>query len=42
VLTQLAEAVWRYRRVRMKYVRDGQAAFREVAPLGLLLAAGDW
>ncbi|GAA4235668.1 putative DNA-binding transcriptional regulator YafY [Streptosporangium album] len=41
-LTQLADAVWRDRRVRMQYVRNGQAATREVAPLGLVLAAGDW
>lgn len=41
-LTQLADAVWRDRRVRMEYVRGGQAAAREVAPLGLVLAAGDW
>lgn len=41
-LTQLADAVWRDRRVRMEYVRDGRAATREVSPLGLVLAAGDW
>jgi predicted DNA-binding transcriptional regulator YafY len=41
-LTELAEAVWRDRRVRLRYVRDGRAANREVAPLGLVLAAGDW
>ena len=41
-LTQLADAVWRDRRVRMQYVRDGRAATREVDPLGLVLAAGDW
>lgn len=41
-LTQLAEAVWRDRRVRMRYVRNGQPATREVDPLGLVLAAGDW
>jgi predicted DNA-binding transcriptional regulator YafY len=41
-LTRLADAVWRDRRVRMRYVRDGQAATREVSPLGLVLAAGDW
>lgn len=28
-------------RVRLQYVRDGQAATREVSPLGLVLAAGD-
>ncbi|PWU60718.1 transcriptional regulator [Micromonospora globispora] len=41
-LTQLADAVWRDRRVRLEYVRDGRAATREVDPLGLVLAAGDW
>lgn len=41
-LTQLADAVWRDRRVRMQYVRDGQESTREVDPLGLVLAAGDW
>jgi predicted DNA-binding transcriptional regulator YafY len=41
-LTQLADAVWRDRRVRLEYVREGRAATREVSPLGLVLAAGDW
>ncbi|PZF93183.1 transcriptional regulator [Micromonospora deserti] len=41
-LNQLADAVWRDRRVRIRYVRDGRAATREVDPLGLVLAAGDW
>jgi predicted DNA-binding transcriptional regulator YafY len=41
-LTQLAEAVWRDRRVRLQYVRHGQASARKVDPLGLVLAAGDW
>ncbi|GHJ43942.1 hypothetical protein Cs7R123_12840 [Catellatospora sp. TT07R-123] len=41
-LTELAEAVWRDRRVRISYVRAGEAADREVDPLGLVLAAGDW
>jgi predicted DNA-binding transcriptional regulator YafY len=41
-LTQLADAVWRDRRVRLGYVRDGRATAREVDPLGLVLAAGDW
>jgi predicted DNA-binding transcriptional regulator YafY len=41
-LTQLADALWRDRRVRLRYVREGRAATREVAPLGLVLAAGDW
>jgi len=41
-LTQLADAVWRDRRIRMRYVRNGRAATREVDPLGLVLAAGDW
>jgi predicted DNA-binding transcriptional regulator YafY len=41
-LTALAGAVWSDRRVRMRYVRDGRIATREVGPLGLVLAAGDW
>src|SRR5688572_15211586 len=41
-LTQLATAVWRDRLVRLEYVRDGHATTRDVAPLGLVLAAGDW
>lgn len=41
-LTELAGAVWRDRRIRMDYVRDGRSAEREVDPLGLVLAAGDW
>src|SRR5262245_5016768 len=41
-LTQLADAVFRDRRVRMEYVRDGRPAMREISPLGLVLAAGDW
>ncbi|WP_446214774.1 helix-turn-helix transcriptional regulator [Micromonospora sp. IBHARD004] len=41
-LTQLADAVWRDRRVRLRYVRDGRATTREIDPLGLVLAAGDW
>jgi predicted DNA-binding transcriptional regulator YafY len=41
-LPALAEAVWRDRRVRMEYVRGGKPASREVAPLGLVLAAGEW
>ncbi len=41
-LPQLAEAVWRDRRVRMTYVRGAEAATREVAPLGLILVAGEW
>ncbi|MGR6316997.1 WYL domain-containing protein [Micromonospora soli] len=41
-LPQLADAVWRDRRVRLHYVRDGRATTREVDPLGLVLAAGDW
>jgi predicted DNA-binding transcriptional regulator YafY len=41
-LTRLAEAVWRDRGVRIEYVRAGRVAEREIAPLGLVLAAGDW
>lgn len=41
-LVDLAGAVWGDRRVRIEYVRDGRAVVREVDPLGLVLAAGDW
>jgi len=41
-LTELAGAVWRDRWVRIEYVREGQAVVREVAPLGLVLTAGEW
>lgn len=40
-LTQLADAVWRDRRVRMRYVRDGRASTPEVAP-PRPVTAGDW
>lgn len=41
-LTRLAEAAWGDRRVRIEYVREGRASTREVEPLGLVLAAGEW
>ncbi len=41
-LTALADAVWRDRWIRIEYVRDGQAVVRDVAPLGLVLTAGEW
>jgi predicted DNA-binding transcriptional regulator YafY len=41
-LPQLADALWRDRLARIRYVRDGRVATREVAPLGLVLAAGEW
>ena len=41
-LPQLAEAAWRDRRIRIEYVREGRSAVREVDPLGLVLAAGEW
>jgi predicted DNA-binding transcriptional regulator YafY len=41
-LTELAAAVWRDEQVRIEYVRNGGAVNRDVAPLGLVLAAGDW
>ena len=41
-LPRLAEALWRDRRMRMEYVRAGRAATREVDPLGLVLAGGEW
>ncbi|BCJ78122.1 transcriptional regulator [Catellatospora sp. IY07-71] len=41
-LAELAAAVWADRRVRLTYVRDGRESVRELDPLGLVLAAGDW
>jgi predicted DNA-binding transcriptional regulator YafY len=41
-LTQLADAVWNDRQVRIEYLRGGRAGVREIAPLGLVLAAGEW
>jgi predicted DNA-binding transcriptional regulator YafY len=41
-LPQLATALWRNRRARIEYVRDGTAATREISPLGLVLASGQW
>jgi predicted DNA-binding transcriptional regulator YafY len=41
-LPQLAEAAWRDRKIRIEYVREGRSAVREVDPLGLVLAAGEW
>jgi predicted DNA-binding transcriptional regulator YafY len=41
-LPQLANALWRDRRIRMEYVRRGTAAWRELSPLGLVLASGQW
>lgn len=41
-LADLAEAVWTDRRVRLDYVRRGSATTRELDPLGLVLAGGDW
>jgi predicted DNA-binding transcriptional regulator YafY len=41
-LPQLAEALWRDRRARIEYVRDGIAVGREISPLGLVLASGQW
>jgi predicted DNA-binding transcriptional regulator YafY len=41
-LTALADAVWRDRWVRIEYVREGRAVVRELAPLGLVLTAGEW
>jgi predicted DNA-binding transcriptional regulator YafY len=41
-LTELAAVVWGDRRVRLTYVRDGRESVRDVDPLGLVLAAGDW
>lgn len=41
-LTELSDAVWRDRWVRIEYVRDGRAVVREIAPLGLVLTAGEW
>lgn len=41
-LLDLAAAVWADRRARLDYLRGGRSASREVDPLGLVLAAGDW
>lgn len=41
-LGELADAVWRDRRVRVCHVREGTAVERTLDPLGLVLAAGDW
>jgi len=41
-LPQLAMALWRDRRARIEYVRRGTAAIREISPLGLVLASGQW
>jgi predicted DNA-binding transcriptional regulator YafY len=41
-LTDLAQAVWRDQRVRIEYVRGGRASTRDVDPLGLVLAGGEW
>ncbi len=41
-LPLLAAALWRDRRARIEYVRGGTAARREISPLGLVLASGQW
>src|SRR5688572_22183832 len=41
-LPPLADAVWRDRCIRMRYVREGRESERTVAPLGLVLAGGYW
>lgn len=41
-LPQLATALWRNRCARIEYVRDGAAVTREISPLGLVLASGQW
>ena len=41
-LPHLADALWRDRRARIEYVRDGIATRREIGPLGLVLASGHW
>ncbi|MET8906571.1 WYL domain-containing protein [Micromonospora sp. NPDC004551] len=41
-LPDLADALWRDRRVRIRYVRGGRPVTREIDPLGVVLAAGDW
>lgn len=41
-LPQLAEVLWRDRRARIEYVRNGIAVSREISPLGLVLASGQW
>jgi predicted DNA-binding transcriptional regulator YafY len=42
-LSEIADAVWQNRRIRMTYERwDGSVAEREVEPLGVVLKAGNW
>ncbi|WP_027341113.1 helix-turn-helix transcriptional regulator [Hamadaea tsunoensis] len=41
-LVDLADAVWRDRRVLLEYVKNGRASTRKIDPLGLVLAGGDW
>jgi predicted DNA-binding transcriptional regulator YafY len=41
-LSCLADAVWRDRRVMVRYNRAGEVVQRRLDPLGLVLAAGDW
>ena len=41
-LPELATALWRNRRARIEYVRNGTAATRDISPLGLVLASGQW
>jgi predicted DNA-binding transcriptional regulator YafY len=41
-LTDLAQALWRDRRVRIEYVTKGRVSTREIDPLGLVLAGGEW
>jgi len=41
-LAQLAEVIWRDRRARICYVRNGRESTAEIDPLGLVLASGEW
>lgn len=42
-LAEVADAVWRSRRVRITYRRwDGSGVERDIEPLGLVLKAGNW
>lgn len=41
-LRQVAEAVWRSRRIRVRYASWRKTSWRELEPLGLVLKAGAW
>lgn len=41
-LREAAEAVWRSRRIRVRYASWRKTSWREIEPLGLILKAGAW